>query len=66
MFRVMTEDTAREGFLVDMSEGDAEEDPACGHGDQDLISEVSCRHILHWNYRSYTTLPTELLGRLSV
>lgn len=63
MFRLRNTDT-REGFVVDMSEADAEVDPA--YVDQELISEVSCRHILHWNYRSFTTLPTELLGRLLV
>ena len=63
MFRLRNTDT-REGFVVDMSEADAEVDPA--YVDQELIREVSCRHILHWNYRSFTTLPTELLGRLLV
>ena len=66
MFRLMAATTSREGFLVDMADVEADDVPACVHGDQDLISEVSCRHILHWNYRSFTTIPTELLGRLSV
>ena len=28
----------------------------------DLTLEVSCRTILHWNYRGLTSLPTELLS----
>ena len=49
------------GFLVDMTAVDSDEDTACV--DQELIREVECRHVLHWNYRSFTALPTELLGR---
>ena len=30
--------------------------------DSDLSQEVSSRTILHWNYRSLTALPTELLS----
>ena len=30
--------------------------------DSDLAQEVSCRTILHWNYRGLVSLPTELLS----
>lgn len=28
----------------------------------DLVQEVSCRTILHWNYRGLVSLPNELLS----
>ena len=46
-----------DGFLAG-----AEVDEGCENVDEDLAQEVSCRHILHWNYRGFTSLPRELLG----
>ena len=45
------------GFLAE-EEGDCESEPV----ERDLIQEISCRHILHWNYRGLTSLPKQLLG----
>ena len=45
------------GFLAE-EEGDCESETV----ERDLIQEISCRHILHWNYRGLTSLPKQLLG----
>ena len=49
------------GFLAE-EEGDCESETA----ERDLIQEISCRHILHWNYRGLTSLPKQLLGSNSI
>jgi len=63
MFRVIPAENI-EGFLADMTAEDSDDDMAITCVDQDLIREVGCRHVLHWNYRNYTALPAELLGRM--
>jgi len=52
-----------EGFLLNMevSDDDTDEENTSTCVNQELIREVSSHHVLHWNYRSYTSLPTELL-----
>ena len=47
------------GFLA-QEEGDCESESV----ERDLLEEISCRHILHWNYRGLTSLPKQLLGSL--
>ena len=47
------------GFLAGEEGGNCESESEEG----DLIQEISCRHILHWNYRGLTSLPKQLLGR---
>ena len=46
------------GFLAE-EDGVSESEAA----ESDLIEEISCRHILHWNYRGLTSLPKPLLGK---
>ena len=46
------------GFLAGEEGGNCESESEEG----DLIQEISCRHILHWNYRGLTSLPKQLLG----
>ena len=56
-FLVTTEDN-------DADDADSSEKPegVMDVEDSDLSQEVSSRTILHWNYRSLTALPTELLS----
>ena len=56
MFRLRNVNDMR-GFLA--GQGVDEESPGM---DEELVQEISCRHILHWNYRRLTALPRELLG----
>ena len=49
------------GFLAH-EEGDCERETV----ERDLLEEISCRHILHWNYRGLTALPKQLLGSISI
>ena len=50
-----------DAFLVDEDESggcESDEDMKVS----DLAQEVSCRTILHWNYRGLVSLPSELLS----
>ena len=56
MFRLRNVNDMR-GYLAGQG-GDEDVKPH----DEELVEEISCRHILHWNYRRLTALPRELLG----
>ena len=51
-----------DAFLVGEGDsGDCESDEDIKVSD--LAQEVSCRTILHWNYRGLVSLPSELLSK---
>ena len=51
-----------EGFLVTSYEDQCDEEIQTRKTRNEFIQEISCRNILHWNYRGLKEIPVELLG----
>ena len=61
MFKLSNMDDM-EGFLVASYEDHCDEEIQTRKTRNEFIQEISCRHILHWNYRGLKEIPVELLG----